>query len=226
MNKITNIIIDILIAFFLADLLVGIIHLILDYQEIINTDLRLHIEKDTPSIKDFKETDSLFLNSSKWDKFFWNFHAHHDVPYPPADSQNLETLRIMVPSLLLLCTVYLLYIKGIVPFRVFRITLFATPLLILSQKIHFLAHARNHNKLENKGFFQKILCFMQDYNIILNPKNHKKHHETYDCNFCLVNGWANPLLNLITRLLIKINILPKIPMTTCTRNMINEIKND
>ena len=219
---ITDIVIDFLIAIFLADLVSGIVHIVLDYQEVKNTDLRLHVEKDIPDIMNFKETNPLFMNASKRDKFLWNFHAHHDVPYPSSEPEFAEILKVLIPSLIILCISYCLYVKGIIKKRGIRILLFATPFFILSQKIHFLAHARNHNKLNNECFLEKILCFMQDYNIILNPKEHRKHHQTYDCNFCIVNGWANPLLNLVTKLLIEINILPKIPMTTCNRNMINE----
>ena len=29
---------------------------------------------------------------------------------------------------------------------------------------------------------------------------HRKHHQTFDTNFCIFNGWANPLLNALFRL--------------------------
>ena len=32
---------------------------------------------------------------------------------------------------------------------------------------------------------------------MLHPSVHRKHHETFDCNFCIFNGWANGLLNLL-----------------------------
>ena len=29
---------------------------------------------------------------------------------------------------------------------------------------------------------------------------HRRHHQTFDTNFCIFNGWANPPLNTLFRL--------------------------
>ena len=87
------------------------------------------------------------------------------------------------------------------------------------QKFHFLAHARNHGVLTDKDFIGAVLCWGQDVGLILSPKEHKRHHEEFDCNFCIVNGWANPLLNRVRILLSAIGVLHKEPPTTVARRM-------
>lgn len=66
---------------------------------------------------------------------------------------------------------------------------------------------------------------MQDYHIILNPIEHKEHHLKFNCNFCIVNGWANPLLNKIVKILIKFKIIGDIPNTLLIRKERNLKKN-
>jgi hypothetical protein len=59
-----------------------------------------------------------------------------------------------------------------------------------SQILHGFSHKTNN---ENN----KLIRFLQNNHIIINNKKHKNHHTTYDSDFCIVNGWTNPLLNVI-----------------------------
>ena len=68
------------------------------------------------------------------------------------------------------------------------------------QITHKYAHYMNHATDEQKNSsFGKVLNFLQENRIILSPSEHRKHHQAqnHDINFCMVNGWANPLLNAI-----------------------------
>ena len=66
-----------------------------------------------------------------------------------------------------------------------------------SQQTHFLAHARRRGLLKEWPILEKL----QDWRIILHPDAHQQHHEKFNCNFCILNGWANPLMNRVARLL-------------------------
>ena len=68
-----------------------------------------------------------------------------------------------------------------------------TFLVHIVQLSHYQAHCINHNTLSPN--ISKILKYLQRYYLILPTKVHSKHHETFDNNFCILNGWANPLLN-------------------------------
>jgi len=68
----------------------------------------------------------------------------------------------------------------------------------LVQLTHQLAHFVNHaSKKEKKHLKYRIVKMLQDNHIILKTEQHRKHHQTYDTNFCILNGWANPLLNFV-----------------------------
>ena len=70
----------------------------------------------------------------------------------------------------------------------------------ISQITHQNAHLTNRLTDDDKQTLKyNFIMFLQDYHIILNPKEHRAHHTSpqYDINFCIVNGWANPLLNSI-----------------------------
>lgn len=42
-----------------------------------------------------------------------------------------------------------------------------------------------------------VIRVLQRYNIILSNKEHLRHHKKNDHYFTIVNGWANPLLNVV-----------------------------
>ena len=53
--------------------------------------------------------------------------------------------------------------------------------------------------------------------IILHPDAHQQHHEKFNCNFCILNGWANPLMNRVARLLTHFGVLAEEPPTARNR---------
>ena len=47
---------------------------------------------------------------------------------------------------------------------------------------------------------------------------HKIHHEQFDCEFCILNGWANPAVNAIRKFGSRVGFYPAVAPTTTTRN--------
>ena len=64
-----------------------------------------------------------------------------------------------------------------------------------AQLTHHLTHIRNHASVH------PVVEWLQDHHLILHPSVHRLLHETYDRNFCIVNGWTTPLVNIIADLL-------------------------
>jgi len=74
-----------------------------------------------------------------------------------------------------------------------------TGLVNIVQLTHYQAHCINH-----KTFSKSVADFfiiLQKYGIILSTENHSKHHKTFDNNFCILTGWANPVLNKCYKIL-------------------------
>jgi ubiquitin-conjugating enzyme E2 variant len=65
-------------------------------------------------------------------------------------------------------------------FNLFSIAIVATNLF------HKWAHAEKTNRL---------IYFLQKGRLLLTPHHHDLHHtEPFDSNYCITNGWLNPLL--------------------------------
>ena len=85
---------------FLGDLISGVAHFVLDYWPIERRELAWHRESTIPSVKNFTSNNRLYLTSSDWDQFLWQFHSHHDVPYPsdrPVVDLMAENLVFGIP---------------------------------------------------------------------------------------------------------------------------------
>lgn len=197
----------------------------LDYCEIKNRKLRLHVENNIPDVVKFEENDPLFYEASSNDQFLWNFHVHHDAPYPSKDSEWELTMQIVRPlSLPYLVSVVVFYMGYMHPTfaRIWFGALTTGPLM---QKTHFAAHARNHGVLTNKTWAGGAICFLQDTGILLSPASHKRHHEEFDCNFCIFNGWANPVVNWLRQVLSYMGLYPQeAPTTQARRERAEEAK--
>lgn len=66
----------------------------------------------------------------------------------------------------------------------------------LCQTTHALAH---EGRSRRNPTFGGLIDALQRWRVILPPKVHGNHHMAeHDTNFCIFNGWANPLLNYFT----------------------------
>ncbi len=59
-----------------------------------------------------------------------------------------------------------------------------------------VAHAYAHGKAKHP-VARKVVRSLQKMRLLIPPKVHGKHHREIDCNFSVLNGWSNPLLNKI-----------------------------
>jgi len=183
--------VEVVASMFVVDLLSGLVHMFLDYQSI-EGELKDHVEKSIPAIREF-ETTSRFQTAPPWDKFLWDFQIHHEVPYPSAVSEWELAMQIIRPVALPYVLSGGLYALGYISGPAARIWIISLTLSPLVQATHFAAHRRNHGQLTGVG--GTLVSWLQDTGLILHPLTHKRHHETFDCNFCILNGWANPLVN-------------------------------
>jgi hypothetical protein len=193
-------VVELAASMFLVDLLSGLVHMYLDYQVIGDTDLREHKESSIPAIQEF-EAMPQFQGAKPWDRFLWDFQIHHQVPFPSAVSEWELAMQIARPVAIPYAMSVGAYTLGYLEGPAARIWLMALTLSPLVQATHFAAHCRTHGKLT--GSYGRVVSWLQDAGLLLSPAAHKRHHETYDCNFCIFNGWANPLVNGLTYLITK-----------------------
>ena len=99
----------------------------------------------------FEENDDLFRKATPMDQYLWNFHVHHDAPYPSKDSEFELVMQIVRPLFLPLCGFIALYRFGYMSDTTARILFGALSMGPLMQKFHFLAHARNRGSTAPSG---------------------------------------------------------------------------
>ena len=90
-------VLEVALGLYVLDLITGLVHMHLDYQEIKSRELRLHVENMIPDAIKFEENDPLFYNATPNDQYLWNFHVHHDAPYPSKDSEWELTMQVVRP---------------------------------------------------------------------------------------------------------------------------------
>ena len=187
---------EVVASMFFVDLLSGIVHMYLDYQVIEDETLKNHVEKNIPAIIQF-ETTPTFVNASSWDQFLWDFQIHHQVPYPSAVSEGELMMQIARPVFVPYVASVCAYAGGYVDGPCTRIWLMALTLSPFVQFTHFASHKRMQGKMT--GIYA-VVGWLQDAGVLLSASAHKSHHETYDRNFCIFNGWANVIVNPLSRM--------------------------
>ena len=138
----------------------------------------------------YLDNSKIRYNYSLLDYFRTGFEVHHRYPtwqwitnknYKP--DYEMNTIIIPITIFLILNFKYK---------NNLLITLTLT-LILLAQFFHYSSHAIVHKKK-----VYNIIEYLQNLNIILHPDIHKEHHTFYDRNYCILNGWANFLLNRFT----------------------------
>ena len=119
------------------------------------------------------------------------FRLHHIYPRDICTHGLVETtgnVCILAVPVLSLC-LYLMWLlphSGLLAFSVVSFALMAAATVATNQ-FHKWAHQ------ESPSAFAR---WMQRRRLVLEPEHHKRHHtKPFDTNYCITNGWLNPLLN-------------------------------
>ena len=187
-------------AVFLVDLISGILHLILDYADT-GPLLRHTIALSYDEVHEIRRSSWRFHQSSLWLQTVWNFQSHHCAPYPEHDNQLVETAWIATPTLL---ATLVQYAVGWLDASHCRVWVWVMILGHCVQACHFLSHQRVHRGVESLPPFVRRL---QDAGLMLHPDIHRRHHASFDCDFCIFNGWANPVVNLAYRVALRAGLV-------------------
>jgi hypothetical protein len=171
--SIIEIITSVVSGLYLADLGTGLIHLYFD----------------------------IYGENTLWKPALSEFSEHHPNPQNIIEWSLWKALKeTSVVPIPLICVLYNLTPLTSKPQILCQIiTLYG---MHVSQIIHKYAHLINILTEEQKQTPEyQFVMFLQDIRLIVHPKEHHIHHTgKHDMNFCIVNGWANPLLNSIVHI--------------------------
>jgi len=57
-----------------------------------------------------------------------------------------------------------------------------------------LPHAAAHGRWRHTRW-SSMISFLQKCGLLLSPSSHHEHHSQFDCNFAILTGWSQPVLN-------------------------------
>lgn len=85
--------------------------------------------------------------------------------------------------------------------------IFGVPVGIITNQCHKWAHEVHSRPHPLVSFFQKA-------GLIISHERHHKHHQgNFDSNYCIINGWMNPILDYINFWRVVENIITKLTGT-------------
>ena len=119
------------------------------------------------------------------------FRLHHIYPRDICTHGLVETTGnvciLAVPALSV--SLYLMWLKPDSVFLAFSAVSFAlmAAATVATNQFHKWAHQ------ESPSAFAR---WLQRKRLVLEPQHHKQHHtQPFDINYCITNGWLNPVLN-------------------------------
>ncbi|QMT60173.1 hypothetical protein HBNCFIEN_01543 [Legionella sp. PC997] len=182
---------------FIVDFLTGIVHFFLDYYPLKTEIIPIYNYRGDRKTERFNYLKKeAFRNYNIIDKISYNFKIHHNKPMHL--SKKIYThlcFETIVPSLLLVCIVFLLKPNQ----SDLKLILSSTALFICNiQYIHTCVHGR-----ETFVFVRSLITWAQKYHIIYPFKIHAEHHKYISANFCLLTGWGNVVLNPIIKIVLQ-----------------------
>jgi hypothetical protein len=78
-------------------------------------------------------------------------------------------------------------------------TFLFTSLVFLFGFISEWNHRVIHTNLTPKHYFHNATMYLMKNGILITPKKHYMHHQTYDINFCTFTGWTDNILNKLNK---------------------------
>ena len=178
----------VLSSLYFVDFGSGLAHILLDNKLFLKEHHREACKALVPNEK--------FDDLNVFTRIVYDFQIHHydqrsilNTPFYSNEVSGYAMKTLLLPSLLInyVCWVYS---SGLV-------ALFFNALFFVAahaQMIHHYSHMRNDER-------PKFVKFLQKVGLILPVRPHARHHvPPHECDFGIVNGWSNPVLNVVYKI--------------------------
>jgi ABC-type amino acid transport system permease subunit len=184
-----------LMAIYCADTLSGITHFFLDYRRTTpNSGLKeLYFYQGNKGSQDYLQKRQIAMKKiSPLETIVFDFKVHH---LSPGALGRRSFLRVILPAMyfitlpstsLLLLLHALGWIDGLVSFFLWVVI----GALTLAQYAHSCAHRKQ---------IPIVARYLQTLGVFMTKEQHNSHHLDLGVDFCILNGWANPIVNRIFR---------------------------
>ncbi len=128
--------------------------------------------------------------SRELDRGAYGFQVHHADPLSFVRGVKLTSQSGQL-QILALGTFPLAFVTVLVPYNCIRITLYTMTILASSsQVVHAFAHLK-------RSRVPRAVRWAQDHGLLISRLAHARHHAGHNADFAIVNGWCNPVVNLL-----------------------------
>ena len=182
-----------LAAWYIADALSGLTHMIMDYRPCTpNMGLdRLYFYDGSRESEDY-----LSLRASVWskigpfEKLVYDFKNHHPRP----EALGRRPMPVQIGSTIIFAALPASLVLNLVAwlFGVPGWLTFGTVVLIIGGTFAQYFHGTLHRE-DNPA----VVRWLRSARLLMTPEAHQLHHDTLARDFATNNGWSNPLINRI-----------------------------
>ena len=188
-----------LVAWYLADLMSGVTHMVMDYKPCRSgvglADL-YHYDGSRESAEYLALRDRVWRSIGPFEKLVYDFKNHH--PRPEALGRRPMLVQIgstilfaaLPASLALNAAALVLPLPGWLDFGCIILIIGG----IFAQYFHGTLHREDN---------PPPVLMMRKVGLLMTPQAHQLHHDTLMRDFATNNGWSNPLINRLFSLAIR-----------------------
>lgn len=186
-----------LAGWFLADMMSGIIHMYMDYRPSrpgIGLDALYFYEGSREAPDYLRMRAAAFAKLGSIERITYDFKNHHPRP----DALGRRSMRVQVGSTVLFTTLpFALLAHGVL-----YVTGWMSPLLaMLASFLIGATFAQYFHGTLHRPDNPWPVRLMRRMRLLMRPDDHRRHHDTLACDFSTINGWSNPVLNPVFRVL-------------------------
>lgn len=180
-----------LAGWFLADLMSGIVHMIMDYRPSptgIGLDRLYFYGGSRESDEYLAMRRAAFARLTPIQRITYDFKNHHPRP----DALGRRSMVTQVGATVMFTTLPFALVANLV------FALVGWPPLLVGALVSFLVGATFaqyfHGTLHRADNPWPVRL-LRRLGLLMQPEDHRHHHETLSCDFSTINGWSNPVLN-------------------------------
>ncbi len=191
-------------ALYVADALSGVAHFIVDYTpNVRGVGLKeLYDYQGSRNSRDYLHRRNKALSKiNGFQEIVFDFKVHHRTP-AALGRRSIVHMTIPVICYAAFPITLVLVVLGELGWMPADLSLFVV-VMVASGTFAQYSHACTH-----KQPIPRFARVLQGLRLFITPAAHDVHHRHPDRQFCLLNGWANPVIDRVFKLVIRRGYLP------------------
>ena len=190
-------------SYILADFVNGLVHMYMDYKPCKpGTGLKdLYFWEGPRDSAEFHARQAqVYARISGFERIVYDFKKHH--PFPDLLGRHSFLHLMKGPTFLLALPLSLVLNVVFLALQPPAWLLVGTVVFLLGSSMTQALHGALHR--DDVGL---ALCLMRRTGLVMSRRAHQLHHDTLTQDFAVINGWANPLVNLCVHTLLHTGII-------------------